>query len=204
LLLRNRVKTYDNYNEYGIEPTEINVKKCIKYVARAWDTVTQTTIKNCWLKADILPKNNDDEIDMDFDVESEVYNAHEKELDEIQELIDKLDIENPFTAEEYIQYDDSEITTDMISNEEILKVVLPNNDDNQEKEAEDSDPLPPITHNEAIDYYNKVILYLEQQEKNFGSKHEELKYVKKLKKEALKQHFFSARQTDLNSFINVN
>ncbi|RGB23502.1 hypothetical protein C1646_774409 [Rhizophagus diaphanus] len=67
----------------------------------------------------------------------------------------------------------------MISNEEILKEVLPNNNNNQEKEAEDSDPLPPITHNEAIDYYDK------------------------LKKEALKQRFFSARQTDLNSFINI-
>ena len=141
---------------------------------------------------------------MSFDVERKVYHAHTKELDEIQELIDKLNIENPFTAEEYIQYDDSEITTDMISDEEILKVVLPNNDNDQEKEAEDSDSLPPITHNEAIDYYDKVILYLEQQEKIFGSKNEELKYVKRLKKEALKQRFFSARQTDLNSFINVN
>ena len=51
-----------------------------------------------------------------------------KELDEIQELIDKLDLKNPFTAEEYIQYDDSDIVTDMISNEEILKVILLNND----------------------------------------------------------------------------
>lgn len=140
---------------------------------------------------------------MDFDVEGEVYNAHTKELGEVQELIDKLNIENPFTAEEYVQYDDSEITTDMISNEEILKVVLPNNNNNQEEEVEDSDPLPLITHNEAIDYYDKVILYLEQQEKIFDSKNEELKYVKKLKKEASKQRFFSTRQTDLNSFINV-
>ena len=142
---------------------------------------------------------------MDFDVEGEVYNAHTKELAEVQELIDKLNIENPFTAEEYIQYDDSEITTDMISNEEILKVVLPNNNNNnnQEKEAENSDSSLLITHNEAIDYYDKVILYLEQQEKIFGSKNEELKYVKKLKKEASKQRFFSARQTDLNTFINI-
>jgi len=166
--------------------------------------VTQTTIKNCWLKADILPNHEEDEIDMNLDIDREIYHAHTKELDEIQELIDKLDLENPFTAEEYIQYDDSEITTDMISNEEILKVVLPNNDNNQEKEAEDSDPLPPITHNEAINYYDKVILYLEQQEKIFNSKNEELKYVKKLKKEALKQCFFSTRQTNLNNFINVN
>lgn len=142
---------------------------------------------------------------MDFDVVREVYNAHTKELAEVQELIDKLNIENPFTAEEYVQYDDSEITTDMIPNEEILKVVRPNNNNNQEEEAEaeDLDPFPLITHNEAIDYYDKVILYLEQQEKIFGSKNEELKYVKRLKKEALKQRFFSARQTDLNNFIDV-
>ena len=95
-----------------------------------------------------------------------------KKLNEIQELIDKLDLENPFTAEEYVQYDDSNIVTDMISNEEILKVVLPNND-NQEKEIEELDPLPLIAHSEAIRFYDNVILYLEQQEKTFNIKKEE-------------------------------
>ncbi|RIA90636.1 hypothetical protein C1645_737703 [Glomus cerebriforme] len=126
-----------------------------------------------------------------------------KELDEIQELIDKLNIENSFTAKEYVQYDDSEITTDMIPNEEILKAVLPNKNsqEKEEENMEDMDPLPPITHNEAIVFYDKVILYLEQQESDFDSKKEELKFVKKLKKEALKQQFISARQTNLNNFI---
>jgi len=32
---------------------------------------------------------------------------------------------------------------------------------------------------------------------------EELKFIKKLKKEALKQQFISARQTNLNSFVNI-
>lgn len=203
MLLKNQVKAFDNYNEYGIEPVEINIKKCIKYIAHAWDNVTQSMINNCWLKADILPNNEDNEIDMDIEVERQIYLTHMKELDEIQELIDKLDFENPFTAEEYVQYDDSEITTDMISNEEILRAVFPNND-NQEKEAEDLDPLPPISHNEAIGFYDKIILYLEQQESIFNMKKEELKFVRKLKKEALKQQFISARQTNLDSFININ
>ena len=83
-----------------------------------------------------------------------------------------------------------------------MKVVLPNN---QEKEIEEPDePLPSITHNEAIEYYDKLILYLEQQEDEFDMKKEEIKLVKKLKKEALKQRFISARQTNLNSFININ
>ena len=50
-----------------------------------------------------------------------------------------------------------------------------NNNDNQEKEVEDSDPLPSITHNETIEFYDKVILYLEQQESVFDTKKEELK-----------------------------
>ncbi|PKY19064.1 hypothetical protein RhiirB3_392399 [Rhizophagus irregularis] len=94
-----------------------------------------------------------------LEIQRKVYNAHTKELDEIQELIDKLNIENPFITEEYIQYDDSEVITDMIFNEEILKVVFSNNNNHQEKGTEDSDPLPSITHNEAINYYDKILMH---------------------------------------------
>ena len=55
----------------------------------------------------------------------------------------------------------------------------------------------------AIESYNKVILYLEQQEENLDVKKEDLKLVKKLRKEALKWHFISARQDDLNRFVNI-
>jgi hypothetical protein len=126
---------------------------------------------------------------------------HMKELEEVQDLIDKLNPENSFSADEFVQYDNFGLTPEIVSNEEILKVVLPNN---QEKEIEELDPDPlPITHNEAIEHYNKVILYLEQQEKNFCAKEEELKFVKKLKKEALKQQFISARQTNLDNFVKI-
>ena len=87
----------------------------------------------------------------------------------------------------------------MITDQEILKAVLP---DEKEKEIEDV-PLPTITHNEAINSYEKVILYLEQQDGDFNAKNEDLKFVKKLKKEALKQRFISARQGNLDSFVNI-
>src|SRR6266540_6309847 len=60
LYLRNRVKAFDKFREFGIEPVEININKCIKYIAYAWNNVTRITIEHCWTKADILP-NNDDE-----------------------------------------------------------------------------------------------------------------------------------------------
>ncbi|EXX73597.1 hypothetical protein RirG_058910 [Rhizophagus irregularis DAOM 197198w] len=95
-----------------------------------------------------------------------------KELEEVQDLIDKLDLENPLAADEFVQYDNSELTAEMIPVEEILKAVLL--DDNQENEIEelDSNPLSSITHSEVIELYNKIILYLEQQEDSFDTKKE--------------------------------
>jgi hypothetical protein len=44
---------------------------------------------------------------------------------------------------------------------------------------------------------------LEQQEEVFNVNQEELKLIKKFKKEALKQQFISTRQTNLNSFVTI-
>lgn len=119
-------------------------------------------------------------------------------MEEVQVLIDQFDFDNPFTAEEFVEYDESEITAEMISDEEILKAVLPND---QEKEEDEEVPLPSISYNEAIESYDKIILYLEQQENDFDVKKEDLKYIKKLRKDALKLRFISARQINLDKFI---
>ena len=123
-----------------------------------------------------------------------------RELEEVQVLINKLDFKDPFTAEEFVLYDDSEKTTEMISDEEILKAIQPNN---QEKEEIEEEPLLTITHNEVIECYDKVILYLQRQEKNFGSNDEDIKVIRKLKKEALRERFGSTKQINLNNFVNV-
>src|SRR2546429_9764602 len=104
------------------------------------------------------------------------------------------------TAKEFVLYDESEITTEMISDEEILKAIQPNN---QEKEEIEEEPLPTITHNEVIECYDKVNLYLQRQEKNFGSNDEDIKVIRKLKKEALRERFGSTKQINLNNFVNV-
>jgi len=141
-----------------------------------------------------------DECDINDRTDTQVFLTHMKELKEIQTLIDKLNLKNPFTADKFIKYVGNEIITEMISNEEILKIILSNN--NQEEEAEEI-PLPVITYSETIEFYDKVILYLEQQEDTLNTKKEELKFVKKLKKEVQKQRFISARQTNLDSYVNI-
>ena len=85
----------------------------------------------------------------------------------------------------------------MISDEEIIKAVHP-----EKKEVETVEtPLPQITHDDVIESYDKVILYLEQQKSDYDKRKEELKFIKSLKKEALKRRFISARQVSLDSFV---
>ena len=125
-----------------------------------------------------------------------------KEVEEVQVLINKLDFDEAFTAEEFIEYDESEPTNEMISDEKILNGILPN--EKGKDEDEDENPLPIISHNEAIKSYDKVILYLKQREEDYNIKNDELKFIKRLRKESLKQQFITARQTNLDDFITYN
>jgi len=171
-------------------------------VSRAWNNVTSTTIENCWKKADILPKY-EDEIDMEDCENRDILLELErlKEQEEVQVLINKLNFDEVFTADEFIKCDESEPTNEMISDEEILNGILPN--EKEKEEEENANLLPTITHNEAVELYNKIILYLEQHVEDLNIGDDELKFIKRLRKEALKQQFITARQTNLNDFVSI-
>ena len=109
-----------------------------------------------------MPNYDDDDVNDDenhTDIQLELKRI--KELEEVQVLIDKLVFDDPFTAEEFVECDESETTGEMISDEEVIKAILPNE---QEKEREE-DSLLIITYSKAIEAYDKVILYLKQREK---------------------------------------
>ena len=52
---------------------KIDINKCIKYVALAWDNITSTTIEYCWIKANILSNNDNKNY---TNVKFEDYNAN--------------------------------------------------------------------------------------------------------------------------------
>lgn len=87
--------------------------------------ITQTTIKNCQLKTGILPKDDEDNVEDNVEdnenADIPLYFAHTRELEDIQKLIDKLNLENPLFAEEYVHCDDSEVIaeTTLLTDEEI-------------------------------------------------------------------------------------
>src|SRR5215204_3193641 len=112
-----------------------------------------------------------------------------KEQEEVQVLINKLNFNKVFIADEFIKYDKSELTNKMIS-EKILNGILPN--EKEKEEEENTNLLLTITHNEAVKCYNKIILYLEQHVEDFNIKNDELKFIKRLRKDALKQQFITA------------
>ncbi|CAB5205275.1 unnamed protein product [Rhizophagus irregularis] len=87
------------------------------------------TIKNCWLKAEYGEPSDDESVNREVyenntDIQLELERL--KELEEVQVLINKLDFKDSFTTEEFVLYDDSEVTMEMISDDEILKAVQPN------------------------------------------------------------------------------
>ena len=90
------------------------------------------------MKANILP--NDDNDYEDYDVELEL--KHLKELEEVQVLIDKLDFDNPLTADEFLKYDKSEVACEIISDKEIIKIICFEKDNIKIMDI----PLPKITH----------------------------------------------------------
>src|SRR5918995_1338934 len=149
----------------------------------------QETIQNYWLKADILPNDDDDNDNDENSTDIQIELKRLRELEEVQVLIDKLVFDDPLTVEEFVRFDKSETTGEMISDEEIVKAVSPNEQE-QENEGEE-DPLPTITHNEAIEAYDKVIVYLEQWEEVFNMNNKELKLIKRLKKSFETAVYFS-------------
>ncbi|CAB4464116.1 unnamed protein product [Rhizophagus irregularis] len=40
------------------EKNKLNIKEAIDYIAEAWNSVNQTTIRNCWIKTGILPSSD--------------------------------------------------------------------------------------------------------------------------------------------------
>ncbi len=108
----------------------------------------------------MLNNNNKDYVNAelkDYDTNIKLEIQCLKELEEVQILIDKLNFKDPLTANEFIQYDKSEITCEIISDKEIIKAVHP-----KEKEVETIEtPLLQITYDDIIESYDKVILYLE-------------------------------------------
>ena len=132
-------------------PPLFNIKDAIYVAAEAWETVSQSVIRDCWIKTGILPDNyfNTNLVPIYREPTEEFLNLDDivDLTEEIQSLIDQLPINMPLPANEFIFIDDVfENNESMPSDSEIIEAVL-NSNNNEEEEEEYNES---ISHNEVI------------------------------------------------------
>jgi len=203
--LQNYIKAFDNNQETGQPITEITIKKAIKYVAKAWDLVQPEVIINCWRKTNILPPNTDDDESIGGDdfIDFTDFDEYE-EINKIQDFIDRLTpniYENPIPAEEYLKSEKEETIHQMITDEEIIKLMKEPEEEPNNEESE----IPIISNYEALVALNQIIIYAEQKSNKINFPKDQIQAIKKLRKAVEREEFQSKQQVTLDSYLeNVN
>ena len=154
LLLEKRIKDFDKMQLLAMWQNLLILKKAINYVGKAWDHVTSTTISNCWEKTGIISFQDSEPFD------NGVANDTISQQEVIQNLIDKLSIDSPLSATEYISIDDNVIGNDLVTNEDIISLFSPI--DEEENEENNSSSFPTILPRDAMTAFETAFNFLQQ------------------------------------------
>ncbi|CAB4388692.1 unnamed protein product [Rhizophagus irregularis] len=150
--------------------------------------------------AGILPLDDTDS--QDEIEENEHEETEENECREIQDLIDKLEYTYPLTAEEYIRIDqENEIDGETLTEEQIVAILKENNsisDDESDSE------ITLVSSSEVLAAFDKIFIYLEQNNSQDIIDKSALKAMKKARKEVYRNNFFLKKQMSLDLFVKSN
>jgi hypothetical protein len=185
MLLEKKISNYDSRISYhnpttssnpvASSPKPIDIKKAIKYVAKAWENVTSTTIINCWKKTGILPL---EETSINYEIENSTNIVNEisnREISDINNLINQLSFTMPLEAEEYIMFDDFQINNEMVTEEEIIASFNP-----AEEVVIENNTIPKVSTKDAVNAFETVFNFLQQGDLEIDYK--EFKAFKSLKR----------------------
>ena len=176
--------------ELNIPVPKLKIGDSVSFCADAWKAVTSRTIHNCWKKTGILPsfaasplsfdddnKNSDDNENGDNEIDDEI--------DEVQKLLDQY---NNFTsgelisAKEFILIDDDDnYGEEEITDEEIIKMVKPN----EEEIEDDSIPQPKISTSVVLESLDKVLTFLDNPPDGFTTEFNNGSILYNLKKQII-------------------
>jgi hypothetical protein len=95
----------------------LSLADCARFVADAWQAVTGETIRHCWMHAEIVPQEYEEEL---HELDSAEH-THEQDVEQLQYDIDSLDALSPAdlqqthvihscNAAEYVNVDNSEVS----------------------------------------------------------------------------------------------
>ncbi|CAG8660359.1 18492_t:CDS:2, partial [Acaulospora morrowiae] len=155
LLCKNRIDAYDAYINANISVPALTILDAINFTGEAWSHVKASSIASCWLRTGILPPKPTNELD-------NFINFSENEDEVVQELIDRLALDNPYSANEYIDIDSGIGIEDILNDEEIISLVqgkeVIEDDYNQESFK------PNITAIDAMESVDKLKSFIMQEE----------------------------------------
>ena len=185
-----------NYNKsyfYDFYLDKLNIKEAIDFIADAWNNVTQTTIRNCWMKTGILP-NSDDAIMVDaniqdpkFDDSMNVINTF-PDASGVNEYLDSFDQNVP--AEEYL------------NDEQIINLVQFEKEANEEDNDTSDEEIPLVSAKQAVNGLKTFIQYFEQQNNDSQFNTNELYIFRKYFHIVKVKETNSKRQGTLDNFLN--
>lgn len=199
MFLQKKIRDYEKERN-GEQPEKITIKDAIKFTAEAWERVTSQTIINCWKKTGILPDvdNNSNETE---NTTSILNSLNVEEVNDLQNLIDKLAPTNPISASEYITIDDTEKDHEIDIDEQEIILMITQNEQNQEEE-EVIEEFPLVSNKEALLAIEKLNKYIDQQSEKLQLSNNEIKPLKSLKRKIKKIEFDSNQQSTLDTFFN--
>lgn len=194
MFLQKKIRDYEEERN-GEQPEKITIKDAIKFTAKAWKRVTSQTIINCWKKTGILP-----DVDNNSNETENTTLLNVEEVNDLQNLIDKLAPTNPISASEYITIDDTEKDHEIDVDEQEIVLMITPNEQNQEEEVIEEFPL--VSNKEALLAIEKLNKYIDQQSEKLQLSDNEIKPLKSLKRKIKKIEFDSNQQSTLDTFFN--
>ncbi|ELU11777.1 hypothetical protein CAPTEDRAFT_60213, partial [Capitella teleta] len=122
----------------------------VRHLVRSWGSVKRETISNCWRHTGLTSQPLNDTLDSESSVR-----------EDIAELTSQLPIKNPMNAADFIAVDDTEQTSDELTDGEIVLIAMNGNDEDEEEDGEDP-PRPPVTTKECHICVDNIIRYCEE------------------------------------------
>ena len=189
-MLERKIKNFDRLQATGNESKPFNIKKAIDYVAKAWDSVSSITITKCWEKTGIICFKDNESFN------NTVVNDVASQQEAVQNLIDRLSIDSALSATEYISIDEKVINNDMVTDEEIVSLFSPTE---EEDDNESNSPcLPAVLTKDAITAFETAFNFLQQGSMEID--YNELKVFRSLKRKVELHSVTSKKQSRIDSF----
>lgn len=140
-MCENRINAFDESVATGQEMSQLDIMTAIQFTADAWARVQQSTITRSWNKTGILPRNLPE------------VQCNENDEQTIQHLIDCLQVEEPMSANEYLEVDNHLLgeTERIPTDEDVIEIVTGIETPEPCEEYKDESPVSLALANESID-----------------------------------------------------